>query len=347
MTKSAIFRIYSQTKVVTGVAMMMLFEEGKWRFDDPVTRFVPEFKSLRVFKGLNADGSMRLEDIGRPPTMRELLTHSAGFGYGLSTDTPVDKAYAESNFMAAASSQDAIERIAKLPLISQPGVHWIYSAAADIQGYIVERISGQPLSDFLQTRIFGPLRMNDTGFYVPASKNSRFVALKSYDAASKSLVAPSGVLMFDYSHPPGAASGGAGLVSTASDYLRFTQMLLNGGELEGVRILAPATVRLLASNHLAEDIRAKSDERFAARTGTGFGVDVAVVEDAAKAGTLRGEGSYDWGGAAGTWFWIDPKNDLIFIGMIQVMNRWQDPQLQNIDTETTALVYGALVNPAK
>jgi len=347
MTKSAIFRIYSQTKVVTGVAMMLLFEEGRWRFDDPVTRFVPEFKSLRVFKGLNADGSMRLEDIGRPPTMRELLTHSAGFGYGLSTDTPVDKAYAESNFMAAASSQDAIERIAKLPLISQPGVRWIYSAAADIQGYIVERISGQPLSDFLQTRIFGPLRMNDTGFYVPASKNSRFVALKSYDAASKSLVAPSGVLMFDYSHPPGAASGGAGLVSTASDYLRFTQMLLNGGELEGVRILAPATVRLLASNHLAEDIRAKSDERFAARTGTGFGVDVAVVEDAAKAGTLRGEGSYDWGGAAGTWFWVDPKNDLIFIGMIQVMNRWQDPQLQNIDTETTALVYGALVNPAK
>jgi CubicO group peptidase (beta-lactamase class C family) len=347
MTKSAIFRIYSQTKVVTGVAMMMLFEQGKWQFDDPVTRFVPEFKSLRVFKGLNADGSMQLEDIGRPPTMRELLTHSAGFGYGLSADTPVDKAYAESNFMTAASSQEAIERIAKLPLRSQPGVHWTYSAAADIQGYIVERISGLPLSDFLQTRLFAPLRMNDTGFYVPASKNSRFVALKSYDAATKSLVAPSGVLVFDYSRPPGSASGGAGLVSTASDYLRFAQMLLNGGELEGIRILAPATVRLLASNHLAEDIRAKPDEPFAARTGTGFGVDVAVVLDAAKAGTLRGEGSYSWGGAAGTWFWIDPKNDLIFIGMIQVMNRWQDPQLQNIDAETAALAYGALVNPAK
>jgi CubicO group peptidase (beta-lactamase class C family) len=136
-------------------------------------------------------------------------------------------------------------------------------------------------------------------------------------------------------------------VSTASDYLRFAQMLLNGGELEGIRILAPATVRLLASNHLAEDIRAKPDELFAARTGSGFGVDVAVVLDAAKAGTLRGEGSYSWGGAAGTWFWIDPKNDLIFIGMIQVMNRRQDPQLQNIDAETAALVYGAPVNPAK
>jgi CubicO group peptidase (beta-lactamase class C family) len=154
----------------------MLFEEGKWHFDDPVTRFVPEFKSRRVFKSLN-------------------------------------KAYAESKFMTAASSQDAIDRIAKLPLVSQPGVHWSYSAAADIQGYIVERISGLPLSDFLQSRIFAPLRMNDTGFYVPASKNSRFLALKSYDAATKALVAPGGVLMFDYSRPPSAASGGAGLVS--------------------------------------------------------------------------------------------------------------------------------------
>src|SRR5260221_2448658 len=233
MTKNAIFRIYSQTKVVTGVAMMMLFEQGKWHFDDPVTRFVPEFESLRVFKGLNADGSMQLEDIGRPPTMRELLTHSAGFGYGLSADTPVDKAYAESKFMTTASSQEAIARIAKLPLVSQPGLHWSYSAAADIQGYIVERISGLPLSDFMQTRLFAPLRMNDTAFYVPASKSSRFVALKSYDAATKSLVAPSGILMFDYSRPPGSASGGAGLVSTASDYLRFAQMLLNAGALEG------------------------------------------------------------------------------------------------------------------
>jgi CubicO group peptidase (beta-lactamase class C family) len=226
-------------------------------------------------------------------------------------------------------------------------VHWVYSAAADIQGYIVERISGQPLSDFLQTRLFTPLRMNDTAFYVPASKSSRFVALKSYDPASKSLISPSGILVFDYSRPPGLASGGAGLVSTASDYLRFAQMLLNNGELEGIRILAPATVRLLASNHLAEDIRAKPDERFGGQTGLGFGVDVAVVLDSAKAGTLRGEGSCDWGGAAGTWFWIDPKNDLIFIGMIQVMNRWQDPQLQYIDSETAALVYGALVNPRK
>jgi CubicO group peptidase (beta-lactamase class C family) len=347
MTRDAIFRIYSQTKVVTGVAMMLLFEAGKWRFDDPVTKFLPELKSLRVCKGFNQDGAMQLEDISRPPTMRELLTHSAGFGYGLSDDNPVDKVYSQSQFLHAANSAEALERISKLPLASQPGLHWRYSAAVDLQGYIVERISGLSLGDFMERRIFGPLRMKDTGFYVPASKQDRFVLLKAYDGASKSLVAPSGPLVFDYSRPPGTASGGAGLVSTASDYLRFAQMLLNGGELDGVRILAPATVRLLASNHLADDIRAKAEESFSEHTGMGFGVDVAVVLDSAKAGTLRAEGSYDWGGAAGTWFWIDPRNDLVFIGMIQVMDRWKDPQLQNIDTETTALVYGALVSPGK
>jgi len=347
MTKDAIFRIYSQTKVVTGVAMMMLFEEGRWHFDDPVTRFLPELQSLRVCKGLNDDGTMQLEDIARPPTMRELLTHSAGFGYGLSDDNPVDKAYSQSRFLYAINSADALQRILKLPLASQPGQHWRYSAAVDIQGYIIERLSGLSLGDFMERRIFGPLRMKDTAFYVPASKQRRLVALKAYDPASKSLIAPSGTLVFDYSRPPGEASGGAGLVSTASDYLRFAQMLLNGGELDGVRILAPGTVRLLSSNHLADDIRAKAQESYSEHTGMGFGVDVAVVLDSAKAGTLRSEGSYDWGGAAGTWFWIDPRNDLIFIGMIQVMNRWKDPQLMDIDTDTSSLVYGALVSPAR
>jgi CubicO group peptidase (beta-lactamase class C family) len=347
MTRDAIFRIYSETKVVTGVAMMMLFEEGKWHFDDPVTRFLPELKSLRACKGLNEDGSMQLEDLSRPPTMRELLTHSAGFGYGLSDDNPIDKAYYQSRFLSAANGADAVARILKLPLASQPGLHWRYSAAVDLQGYIIERISGLPLDEFMQSRIFGPLRMKDTAFYVPAAKKDRFVVLKAYDAASKSLVAPSGPLIFDYSRPPGTASGGAGLVSTAADYLRFAQMLLNGGELDGVRLLAPGTVKLLASNHLADDIRAKAQEPFSEHTGMGFGVDVAVVLDSARAGTLRAEGSYDWGGAAGTWFWIDPRNDLIFIGMIQVMDRWKDPQLKDIDTDTSSLVYGALVAPGK
>jgi CubicO group peptidase (beta-lactamase class C family) len=347
MRKDTIFRIYSQTKLVTAVAMMMLFEEGKWHLDDPIIRFIPELKSLRVFKGLNEDGSFQLEDLSRPPTMRELMTHSAGFGYGLDESNPVDKAYSQSNFMMSANTNEAIQRIAGLPLASQPGLHWRYSAAVDLQGYIVERISGLSLADFMESRIFGPLKMRDTAFYVPASKKDRFVALKAYDPATKSLGEAHGVLIFDYSRPPGTASGGAGLVSTATDYARFTQMLLNGGELEGVRILAPGSVHLLASNHLDDDIRAKAAESFSEHTGLGYGFDISVVMDAAKAGTLRGEGTYAWGGAAGSWFWIDPKNDLTFIGMIQVMNTWNDQQLRKLDAETEALVYGALVEPAK
>ncbi|MGH8263926.1 MAG: serine hydrolase domain-containing protein [Steroidobacteraceae bacterium] len=345
--RDTIFRIYSQSKLVTGIALMILFEEGRWHFDDPVTRFVPEFAKLKVFKGLNADGTMSVEDAVRPPTMREVITHTAGFGYGLGTDGPVEKAYNESGFLTAPSADDAIARIAKLPLASQPGQHWRYSASVDIQGYIVERISGQKLGDFMQSRIFGPLKMADTGFYVPAAKMDRFATLKTYDAKTNSLVAPSGVLVFDYSKPPGAASGGAGLVSTTMDFARFAEMLVNGGELDGARVLSSAAVRLLASNHMADDIRAHDEEAFSAHSGVGFGVDASVVLDAAKAGTTQGEGTIAWGGAAGSWFWIDPRNDLICVGMLQVMDRWNDPEMRTIDSDISALLYRALVDPSR
>jgi CubicO group peptidase (beta-lactamase class C family) len=345
LARDAIYRIYSQTKPVTGVAMMMLFEEGKWRFDDPVTKFIPEFANLAVFKAANTDGSMQVEKLARPPTMRELLTHTAGFGYGLGTEDAVEKAYHSVDFMRAASADDAIQRIAKLPLASQPGQHWRYSAAVDIQGYIVERLSGQTLADFMRTRIFEPLGMKDTAFHVPENKSSRLVPLQAYDAASKQLVPATGILVFDYSKPPGVASGGAGLVSTTSDYARFAQMILNEGELDGARILAPATVRLMSSNHLADALRAASEAPFSTQSGMGFAVDFDVVTDIAKAGTLRGPGTLSWGGAAGSWFWIDPENDLFVLGMMQVMNRWAHPTLQNIDADTSALIYGALVEP--
>ena len=347
MRRDAIFRIYSQTKPVTGVALMILFEEGKWRFDDPVTKFVPEFADLRVFNGFDEDGSMQLEKVERAPTMRELLTHSAGFGYGLSTDDPVEKAYHDADFMRAQSTDDAIRRLTRLPLASQPGRHWRYSAAADIQGYIVERLSGQSLAEFMRTRIFEPLGMSDTAFYVPAQKSGRLVPPLSYDAASKGLVPATGILVFDYSKPPATASGGAGLVSTTRDYARFTQMILNRGELDGARILSPSSVRLLSTNHLADEIRGVPEEPFSAATGVGFGVDFAVVTDTARAGTTQGKGTLSWGGAAGSWFWIDPANDVCVLGMIQVMDRWADPALQYIDSETSALVYGALVAPEK
>lgn len=348
MDKDTIFRVYSQTKVVTGVAMMMLFEQGKWHFDDPVTRFIPEFSSLRVLKRVKDDGSFELEDLQRPPTMRELLTHSAGFAYGLDQNSPLEKAWMAADFMHAANTDAAIARIAGLPMASQPGLHWRYSAAVDIQGYIIERITGMRLGEFMQKRIFGPLQMQDTAFSVPADKRSRLVALKAYDADSQKVVdAPPGPLVWDFTRTPAIDSGGAGLVSTAHDYARLAQMLDNGGELDGVRILAPGTVALMAANHLADAIRDQSGEPFAKASGWGFGVDVAMVEDRARGGTLRGNGSFDWGGAAGTWFWIDPANDIVFVGMIQVMNRWSDPRLQHIDAETASLVYGALVDPSR
>ena len=229
LAADSLFRIYSMTKPVTGVAMMILFEQGKWHFDDPVTRFIPEFKDLRVFKSVGPDGTLVTEPLSRPPTMRELVTHAAGFAYGLDESTPYDKAYHAADFMRAPSTNEAIARIAALPMFDQPGQHWHYSAAADIQGYIVERLSGQTLADFMQTHIFGPLRMNDTGFYVPPEKMRRFVALKQVDAQQMKLVDPNSILNFDYSRPPKVASGGAGLVSTLRDYARFDIRLAADG----------------------------------------------------------------------------------------------------------------------
>jgi len=342
----SLFRIYSMTKPVTGVAMMILFEQGKWHFDDPVTRFIPEFKGLRVLKSVAADGTLETEPASRPPTMRELVTHSAGFAYGLDESTPLDVAWHAADFMRAPSTNEAIAKIAALPLFDQPGQHWHYSAAADIQGYIIERLSGQSLADFMQTHIFGPLRMNDTGFYVPPEKMRRFVGMKQIDVKLMKLVDPNTILNFDYSKPPKVASGGAGLVSTLRDYSRFAQMLANGGELGGARILSPAAVKLMDSNQLDDDIREKH-EAFSVHSGVGFGVDVSVTQDTAKAGTLIGRGSFGWGGAAGTNFWVDPTNDVVVVSMMQVLQKWSDPELKDFDNDLTSLVYAALVHPEK
>jgi len=341
-----LFRIYSQSKPVTAVALMILFEQGKWHFDDPVTKFIPEFEHLRVFTGVGPDGSLQTEPISRPPTMRELVTHSAGFAYGLDRSSPVESAWFDANFMRAADTDHAIAKIAALPMFAQPGQHWHYSAAVDIQGYIIERLSGQSLADFMQTHIFGPLGMNDTAFYVPAEKRSRLVGMKQIEGKSLQPVPPEAILNFDYTKPPKVDSGGAGLVSSLHDYARFAQMLARGGELDGVRILSPAAVRLIDSNQLADDIRAKP-ESFSVLSGAGFGVDVSVTLDTAKAGTLGGAGLFGWGGAAGTNFWVDPSNDVVYVSMMQVLQRWQDPLLKDFDNDMAALVYAALLDPKK
>jgi CubicO group peptidase (beta-lactamase class C family) len=204
-----------------------------------------------------------------------------------------------------------IKRVAKLPLNSQPGTEWHYSISVDIQGYIVQKLSGMPFEKFLEQRIFKPLGMVDTAFYVPKDKLNRFAEYYTYDKDGKLLVcAIDGCLNHDFSKVPALSSGGGGLVSTATDYMRFCQMLLNGGQLDGVRLLSPLSVELMRSNVLAPNVPILAP-------GAGFGLDFAVYTDPVAAGGYYGKGSYWWGGAAGTWFWIDPVNDLIVLGMIQ------------------------------
>jgi CubicO group peptidase (beta-lactamase class C family) len=204
-----------------------------------------------------------------------------------------------------------ISRVAKLPLNAQPGSEWHYSISVDIQGYIVQKLSGMPFDEFLEKRIFKPLGMVDTAFYVPKEKLNRFAQMYSYDPDGKlHAVATGESLNHDFSVKPALSSGGGGLVSTASDYLRFCQMLLNGGQLDGVRLLSPRTVELMRTNVLAPDMHTLSP-------GAGFGLDFAVYTDPVAAGGYYSKGTFWWGGAAGTWFWIDPASDLIVIGMIQ------------------------------
>src|ERR1700733_8936718 len=309
MQKDSIFRIYSMSKPITGVAMMMLFEEGKWQLNDPVAKYVPEFANLKVY-GTDAANNMVLKDPVHPVTMRELMSHTGGFTYGYFSNTPVDKLQRDADVLNVGNTLDEfIKRVAKLPLNAQPGSEWHYSISVDIQGYIVQKLSGMPFDEFLEKRIFKPLKMADTAFYVPAEKLERFAELYDYDENGKFHVMTGG-LNHDYAAKPAFPSGGGGLVSTATDYMRFCQMLLNGGRLDGVRLLSPRTVELMRTNVLPPTMPILVP-------GAGFGLDFAVYTDSVAAGGYYGNGTYWWGGAAGTWFWIDPAEDLIVIGMIQ------------------------------
>ena len=311
MQKDSIFRIYSMSKPITGVAMMILFEEGKWQLNDPVAKYIPEFAKLKVYT-TEANGNVVMKDQNHPVTMRELMSHSGGFTYGFFSQTAVDKLQIEADLLNPNNTLDEfIKRVAKLPLNSQPGTEWHYSISADIQGYIVQKLSGMPFEEFLEKRIFKPLGMTDTGFYVPKEKLNRFAEFYNYDNDGKlHAVGVREGLNHDFSANPALSSGGGGLVSTASDYMRFCQMLLNGGQLDGVRILSPLTVELMHTNVLAPNVPILAP-------GAGFGLDFAIYTDPVAAGGYYGKGSYWWGGAAGTWFWIDPVNDMIVVGMIQ------------------------------
>ena len=336
MAEDSIFRIYSMTKPITSVALMLLYEEGLFRLSDPVEKFIPEFAGLPVATG-ETIGGIVTEAADHPFTVRELMSHTAGFSYGIFSESAVDRRYREAEVLNPdISLRDMIERLADIPLRHQPGTVWHYSVAVDIQGYLVEVLSGQPFDEFLQERIFEPLGMKDTAFWVTEDKADRFAQVYVYDEDSQ-LKVPEGEPLRDrnYLAPVKFLSGGGGLVSTTEDYMRFCQMLLNGGELDGVRLLAPSTVKLMRRNQLPKDHPEFSP-------GQGFGLNFAVVLDPVEADGVS-TGEYYWGGAAGTWFWIDPVEDLIFVGMIQQFGE-QRPDVRSLSRRLT---YQAIVEPGR
>lgn len=348
LSRDAIFRIYSMTKPVTGVAMMILFEEGCWRLDDPITDYLPEFVGQKVFAGLTEDGALLTEDAIRPPTMRELMSHTAGLGYGLFDFHPVERAYREAGVMMADSHEDLAERAAHIPLMFQPGTEWFYSIAADLQALVVKRLSGMNFGDFLRTRIFEPLGMVDTGFQVPTDQVCRLAEMYCDDGAGGLKIAAEAFDMpiNDYTRPPRFEGGGGGLVSTAMDYARFCQMILNRGELDGVRILKADTVDLMATNVIPDAVLDTTHplRLLPFSRGLGFGLDFAIATDPKRIGLVEGKGTLSWGGGGGTWFWIDPENDVVFVGLIQ---RLADPISSEFRARARTYTYAALTHPEK
>ena len=311
MSTDTIFRIFSMTKPVTGTALMMLYDEGKFDLDDPVEKHLPELAGMEVMVSQNDDGSWETEPANHPMTVRELMSHTGGLLYtpGLSQG-PIDEAYAAAGIMDlyGTTLEDSIPALKDIPLAYQPGTQWVYSISVDVQGYMVEKLSGQKFDDFLQERIFGPLGMNDTAFYVKSEKADR-LARQYFPAQDGTLNrTDTGAFL----NPPKFISGGGGLTSTSSDYMKFAQMHLNKGELNGVRILSEEAVEIMRSNHLPEGVEGIGQ----LYPGNVFGVDFAIVDNP---DVFQGasKGTHWWWGIAGSWFWIDPVEDIVFIGMIQ------------------------------
>ena len=312
MPPDALFRIHSMTKPITSVAVLMLYEEGALALDDPVAKYVPAFARVEVYAGSEkSDGTTAVQ---RPIIVQDLLLHTAGLTSGSFGNTAVDALYREKNPVGTARSLAALaDALAGLPLLHQPGAAWTYSLATDVLARIVEVASGEAFDAFLQRRIFAPLQMHDTGFYVPAGKLDRLTSF--YEST------PEGLRLLDappasaYAHPPAFPRGNTGLLSTAADYVRFAQMLLNEGTLDGVRLLHPETVRLMTRNHLPPALIPLRVGPFTF-SGQGFGLGVGVqVDAAAQPGS---EGLFWWVGSAHTYFWVDPQRDLIGILMTQL-----------------------------
>ncbi len=312
MQRDTIVRIYSMSKVITSVAAMQLVEESRIALDDPVSRYIPELKDLKVCTGGTPEAPV-LVDATRPITIKHLLTHTAGFAYDFSAKEPVKTLYQRADILESSSLKEFVERLAKLPLVQQPGAAFNYGVNTDVLGYVVEVVSGQPLEVYLQKRIFDPLGMKDTDFDVPPEKMPRLAKL--YETAADGSLR-------EVAKPPygtyaekgrGFSSGGGGLFSTADDFLRFAQMLLNGGKLDGKQILGRKTVELMTANHLTF-----LDKPSIGGNGwEGFGLGGSVRLDLASANTLGSVGEFGWNGAATTTFRIDPKEKTVALLFVQ------------------------------
>jgi CubicO group peptidase (beta-lactamase class C family) len=326
MRLDTIHRIYSMSKPITSVAVMMLYEEGKFQLNDPVAKYLPEFAKMQVAVDekdpQTGKPTLKTAPAKRPVTVRDLLRHTAGLTYGFFSDTLVDQEYRKARVLSDLNLAEFVTNLSKIPLLYEPGARWHYSVSVDVLGRLVEVLSGKPFDQFLQERIFTPLDMRDTGFYVQADKKDRFAKL--YSPTKDGKIQPAVICATrqecvekfpnavpSYLEPPTLLSGGGGLVSTAYDYLRFCQMLLNKGQYDGKRLLSRKTVQLMSSDNLGT-IPGMGP-------GGGFGLGFAVSKAPGEAGMMGSPGEYNWGGAAGTRFWIDPQEELIGIFMIQIL----------------------------
>ncbi|HWU26252.1 MAG TPA: serine hydrolase domain-containing protein [Rhizomicrobium sp.] len=351
LREDAIFRLYSMSKPVTSVALMMLVEEGKIALQDPVHRFIPEWRDLGVFSA-GACGAFVTTPAQSPMRVIDLLRHTSGLTYGFQTRTNIDAAYRELGIGHAAIGEgmsdpalaldQMIAALAKVPLEFSPGTAWNYSVSTDVLGYLIGKLSGMPFERFLQTRIFEPLGMADTGFSVPEDKRDCLPACYALGKDGKTVLQDDPAASA-FLQPPHFVSGGGGLVGTAADYMKFCLMLLAGGVAEnGARLLGPKTIELMTQNHLpgGKDMYELSVSLFSESTmaGIGFGLGFAPTTNVASTTVAGSLGAYFWGGAASTFFWCDPKEDLAIVFMTQFMPSTHYP----IRRELRTLVYAAM-----
>jgi CubicO group peptidase (beta-lactamase class C family) len=346
MREDAIFRIYSMTKPITSVAFLMLLEEGKVALDDPVHRYIPGFETLRVFTGGDLATGFQTAPASRPMKVIDLMRHTSGLTYGFLDRTLVDAAYTKlgvGEFYTEGGLPAMIAQLEKLPLEFSPGDAWNYSVATDVLGYLVEKISGESFADFVRRRILLPLGMRDTDFYVPEEERERFASCY-YAKDGKILLYDDGQRS-SYAAPPRLESGGGGLAGTAADYLRFCRMLLAGGALDGARLLSPKTVSLMTMNHLpgsremTQMMPNTATFNETGYAGVGFGLGVAVTVNLAHAALPGTVGEYSWGGAAATYFFCDPREDMAVVFMTQILAA---PERIRLRRDLRTLVYGAM-----